>query len=134
MTRRTSVAAARPGFRSARLGGIAAGALLATGCMADLGTSEVGQETRLAFVKHPGEDMVALGGPYVRSEGGAINDHGVIVGSAANAGERSHAVIWKADGTPRDIEVDASYESYAVDVNNGGLVIGSAVDLTSEGT
>jgi uncharacterized membrane protein len=99
-----------------------------------IGTSEVGQETRLAFVKHPGEDMVALGGPYVRSEGGAINDHGVIVGSAANAGERSHAVIWKADGTPRDIEVDASYESYAVDVNNGGLVIGSAVDLTSEGT
>lgn len=58
----------------------------------------------------------------------------MIVGSAANPGERSHAVMWEADGTPRDIEVDASYVSYAVAVNNGGLVIGSAVDLTSEGT
>jgi uncharacterized membrane protein len=157
MTRRTSAGTAKRGVRSPRLAGIAVAAFLATGCIADLGTleggvhsgatginahnvvvgsSELGQEWSLGFgfVKRPGEDMVALGGPYIASHADAINDHGVIVGSAIDEGaERAHAVLWDADGAPRDIPVEASYESQAVDVSNEGLVIGNAFDLTSEG-
>jgi len=42
--------------------------------------------------------------------------------------------MWEADGTPHDIGVDASHESYAVAINNGGLVIGTAVNHTSDGS
>lgn len=146
-----------PRFRSAMLLSVTVSTFAVTGCIADLGTfeggvhsaavginehnvvvgmSEIGHEWSpgLGFIKRPGEAMVALDGPWDATEPTAINDHGVVVGTARNDGERGRAVMWDADGTPHDIGVEASYGSYAIDVNDAGLVVGMAEELTSEGS
>ena len=145
-----------PRFRSVGHLSVAVSTLVLGGCITDLGTfeggvhsgalginehnvvvgwSEIGQEwsVGLAFIKRPGEDMVALGGPYGASSATAISDHGVVVGTASGNDDESHAVMWDADGTAHDIAVDASYRSAAIDVNDAGVVVGRAEDITSEG-
>jgi probable HAF family extracellular repeat protein len=113
--------------------------LVAAGCAVDLGTLgghssqaldindtgvTVGLSTTAdgdthAFRKWPGRPMQDLNGSYVRSEAVAVNDSGVVLGSASTETEQ-HVVVWDRRGRPRDLG-----PGLPGDINNDGLVVGA---------
>ncbi|MFD8499165.1 hypothetical protein [Amycolatopsis sp. NPDC059657] len=64
---------------------------------------------------------------------GAINDDGVIVGSADVGDRKSHATRWDRSGRITDLGTLAGYESsYATRINNRGVIVGYAATSREE--
>ncbi|HXH61767.1 MAG TPA: hypothetical protein VNI20_10470 [Fimbriimonadaceae bacterium] len=91
---------------------------------------------RRAFLYHDGT-MQTLGGLGDVSQGNAINDSGVIVGTYLLAGNEgavdARAFVW-IDGTMYNLNdlMDSSGAGYTIqqgrDINNSGVIVGDAVD------
>ena len=119
-------------------------AALAAGCVSDLGTlggnrsggaginehgvtvgwSETGTGTVRAFRRPPGGPMIALEGTGATAA--AVNDAGVVVGSATVDGGGGAAVIWDAEGTLHslaDLGLDLD-PAVLVDINDDGVAVG----------
>ncbi len=69
-------------------------------------------------------DIGSLGGKF-GAYGRAINENGEVVGSMADPSNATHAFIWTQSGGVQLIgKLPGAYASYAMDVNDAGVVVG----------
>ena len=69
--------------------------------------------------------------PSLASSGTALNDHGMVVGSAALDWGVRHAFTWQA-GVMTDLGTFGGTNSWANDVNNRGVVVGLAANAAQQ--